>query len=131
MDAVVVAWYGWLSSLSQAGVMTLRQWADTVRLPLITATVLGLIGSTSPCQLTTNLGALAYTSAEPGRRGPMALALAYVAGKVTVYSLAGAAVIVAGVARSTTPCSSRPTKATDGALLSCITTSPAFTRRFT
>jgi len=97
MDAVVVAWYGWLSSLSQGGVMTLQQWAETIHLPVITAMVLGLIGAASPCQLTTNLGALAYASAEPGRRGPMALTVAYVAGKITVYSLAGAAVIIAGV----------------------------------
>lgn len=96
MDGLVVAWYGWLSGLSQAGVITLQRWADAVHLPLVTAIVLGLIGAASPCQLTTNLGALAYASAEPGRRGPMGLALAYVAGKVTVYTLAGAAVIIAG-----------------------------------
>jgi hypothetical protein len=55
MDAVVVAWYGWLSSLSQGGVMTLQHWADTIHLPLITAMVLGLIGAASSLALRSSL----------------------------------------------------------------------------
>jgi hypothetical protein len=47
MDAVVVAWYGWLSSVSQAGVMTLQRWADAIPVPLVTAMVLGAISRAS------------------------------------------------------------------------------------
>jgi len=43
------------------------------------------------------VGALAYVAAHPGRGRAIALAVAYVAGKVTVYSLVGAAVVLAGL----------------------------------
>jgi len=96
MEQLVVAWYGWLSSLSQGTVSWLQGWVDHLQIPLITAVLFGLIGATAPCQLTTNLSALAYVSAQAGRGQPLALAAAYVAGKVTVYTLVGALVILAG-----------------------------------
>ena len=43
MDQIILAWYGWL------------------------------IGAAAPCQLTTNLGALAYASANPDRAWPRPL----------------------------------------------------------
>jgi len=94
---LVLAWYGWLGGLTQGLVVGLQSLADAVALPAAAAVIFGLIGATSPCQLTTNLGALAYASARPGRRRPIHLALAYVAGKVTVYTLVGAAVVLAGL----------------------------------
>lgn len=97
MERFVLAWYSWLSSLTQGAVLSLQGVADTVALPVASAVLFGLIGATSPCQLTTNLGALAYAAARPGEARPLGTALAYVAGKVTVYSLAGAAVILAGL----------------------------------
>ena len=97
MDSVVLAWYGWLSGLTQGTVLTLQAWADHLQLPLVTVVLLGMVGATSPCQLTTNLSALAYASAEPVRGRPFRLGLAYVAGKVSVYTLVGALVIVAGL----------------------------------
>lgn len=97
MERLVLAWYAWLSSATQGAVVRVEGWADAVQLPALTALVLGLIGATSPCQLTTNLGALAWASAGGKRRSPIALAAAYVAGKVSVYTLAGALVIIAGL----------------------------------
>ncbi|HEV8643733.1 MAG TPA: sulfite exporter TauE/SafE family protein [Methylomirabilota bacterium] len=97
MDRVLVAWYGWLSGLTQGAVVALGGWADRVELPLLGAVAFGLIGATSPCQLTTSLGALAYASAHPGGGRPLGLALAYVAGKITVYSLVGAGVVLVGL----------------------------------
>lgn len=96
MDRVVLAWYGWLSGLTQGSALALGGWADRTELPLMSAIVLGLIGATSPCQLTTNLSALAYAAAHPGGTRPFGLALAYIAGKVTIYSIAGLAVVLAG-----------------------------------
>ena len=58
----MLAWYGWLSGLTQGTVLTLQAWADRIHVPMVTVVLLGLIGATSPCQLTTNLGALAYAS---------------------------------------------------------------------
>ncbi|MGH7307428.1 MAG: sulfite exporter TauE/SafE family protein [Candidatus Rokuibacteriota bacterium] len=94
MDRILIAWYGWLSSLTQGAVLALGDWADRAELPLLGAVVFGIIGAMSPCQITTSLGALAYASARPGGGQPLGLALAYVAGKVTVYSLVGAGVVV-------------------------------------
>ncbi|MBI4638633.1 MAG: sulfite exporter TauE/SafE family protein [Candidatus Rokubacteria bacterium] len=96
MERLVVAWYAWLSSLTQGGAVALGGWADRIELPPLSAVVFGLIGAASPCQLTTNLSALAYAVARPGGTRPLGLALAYIAGKVTVYSLAGALVVLAG-----------------------------------
>ncbi len=97
MSKLVLAWYGWLSGLTQGLVLSLQSLADSIALPAVAVIVFGLIGATSPCQLTTNLGALAYASARPGTSRPIGLALAYVAGKVTVYTLVGAAVVLAGL----------------------------------
>jgi cytochrome c biogenesis protein CcdA len=94
---VFLAWYGWLSGLTQGLVFALQDLADSVAVPAAAAVIFGLIGATSPCQLSTNLGALAYVTARPARGKAIALALAYVAGKVTVYSLVGAAVVLAGL----------------------------------
>ncbi|MGH7326658.1 MAG: sulfite exporter TauE/SafE family protein [Candidatus Rokuibacteriota bacterium] len=97
MEQLVLAWYGWLSRLTQTTVFWLQDWGDGLQLPLVSAVVFGLIGATSPCQLTTNLSALAWVSAQSGRARPVALAVAYVAGKVSVYTLVGALVILAGL----------------------------------
>ena len=97
MDALVLAWYSWLSALTQGYVATLQTWADHVQVPLLSVVLLGLIGATSPCQLTTNVSALAYAVAQPTRGRPFMLVVAYVAGKVSVYRLGGALVILLGV----------------------------------
>lgn len=97
MSRFIVAWYGWLSGLTQGLVLGLQGLADSIALPAVAALILGLIGAVSPCQLTTNLGALAYAAGRPGRGSTIGLAVAYVAGKVTVYTLVGAAVVLAGL----------------------------------
>jgi cytochrome c biogenesis protein CcdA len=97
MERWVLAWYGWLSTLTQGFVVGLQDWTAGVELPLVMAAVLGVIAAASPCQLTTNVGALAYASAQAERRSPLTLAAAYVAGKVSVYALVGALVVVAGL----------------------------------
>ena len=97
MERLVVAWYGLLSGLSQNVGFALQAWTEHLQFPLLVAILLGLIGATSPCQLTTNLGALAYASAHAKRKSPFRLAVAYVAGKISVYTVVGALVIFAGL----------------------------------
>ena len=36
VDSIVLAWYGWLSGLTQGTVLTLQAWADHLQLPLVT-----------------------------------------------------------------------------------------------
>lgn len=97
MEQVIVKWYGWLSTLTQGTVFGLQGVTERLEVPVLTAVIFGLIGATAPCQLTTNLGALAWVSAHAGRGKPTTLAIAYVAGKVTVYTLVGGLVILAGL----------------------------------
>ncbi len=66
MERAVLAWYAWLSGLTQGSALALGGWADRFELPLMSAVFFGLIGATSPCQLTTSLSALAYAVAHPG-----------------------------------------------------------------
>jgi cytochrome c-type biogenesis protein len=96
VSGAFLAWYGWLSGLTQGLVVDLQGLADRVAVPAAVAVIFGLIGATAPCQLSTNLGALAFVSARPDGSKAISLAFAYVAGKVTVYTVVGAAVVLAG-----------------------------------
>ncbi len=97
MRQLTLAWYTWLSTLSQGVVVALGEWTEWLDLAPATALLFGLIGATSPCQLTTNLGALAFAARKSSRGATFASTLAYAAGKVAVYSLVGALVILAGL----------------------------------
>lgn len=89
-------WYIVLSQISFALSVPIKQVADGIQIPLLTALLLGFVGSLSPCQLSTNLSAVAYVS----RRFDGEIwreAFAYSLGKVLVYMLMGAAVIILGL----------------------------------
>lgn len=97
MRHLILAWYTWLSTLSQGFVFTVDGWITAVDIPGAGAVFFGLIAATSPCQLTTNLGALAYASRASSKGGAFTSALAYAAGRVSVYGVIGALVILAGL----------------------------------
>jgi len=97
VNELVLAWYAWLSGLTQGLVVELQQIGDSASVPAAAGLVFGLLGATAPCQLSTSLGALVYVAARPDRAPAISLALAYVAGKITVYGLAGGAVVLAGL----------------------------------
>jgi cytochrome c biogenesis protein CcdA len=94
---LILAWYGWLSRLGQGPVFLIDAWVDRFNVPMMSALVFGLIGATAPCQLTTNLSALAFSARQSGRARPLAMAVAYVLGKVVVYSVVGGLVVLLGV----------------------------------
>ena len=99
-------WYAILSTLNASVAIPLGDLADGLGVPLISALLFGLIGATSPCQLTTSAGALAYVARAGGpRRSVAANALAYLLGKALVYMIVGAVVILAGrqLAQSSIP----------------------------
>lgn len=90
-------WYVILSTLNAAVAEPLRALDAAIGIPLVSALLFGLLGATSPCQLTTNAGALAYVARGSGSRGGVARgAFAYLLGKMLVYSVIGVAVILAG-----------------------------------
>src|SRR5687768_10052498 len=99
-------WYALLSTVNAAVATPLRDLSDGLGLPLVSVLIFGLIGATSPCQLTTNAATLAYVTRAGGGRGSVAVnALAYVLGKALVYTIVGITVILAGrqLAQSSIP----------------------------
>lgn len=90
-------WYIFLSQLSATVGQPLYHLANRIDFPLVSAVLFGLIGATSPCQLTTNLSAIAYVSRRPGEGRAWMEAVTYTLGKVLVYTAAGGAVIALGL----------------------------------
>ena len=97
MAEIVIAWYSWLSGLTQGPILLIEDWIQGSRTPLVSALLFGLIGATSPCQLTTNLGALAFSASRAGTAPVLSASLAYIAGKVLVYSVVGGLVVLLGL----------------------------------
>ena len=104
---LVLHWYNLLAEVNRAAVEPLTALSDGIGVPLVAALLLGLLGATSPCQLTTNAGALAFVArrAAAAPRAPVVSAVAYLLGKVLVYTALGTVVVLAGreVATSTIP----------------------------
>lgn len=97
MSELAVSWYAMLSTINNTIAAPLREMAAGTGLPLVSALILGLIGATSPCQLTTGAGAIAFVARGTGdRRSVMARMLAYLLGKALVYTLLGTVVVIAG-----------------------------------
>ena len=69
-----------------------------IQIPFIAAFILGILGAFSPCQLSTNVAAFAFISRDVGETKRVTRsALAYLLGKIVVYSLVGGAVILLGL----------------------------------
>ncbi len=97
MQGLVSEWYALLSTLNAAVAGPLRALADGLGLAPVSALLFGLIGTTAPCQLTTNASALAYVARRAGNRhAVVGNTLAYLLGKVLVYTLLGLAVLLVG-----------------------------------
>lgn len=69
-----------------------------IQIPILVALILGILGAFSPCQLSTNVAAFAFISRDIGETNRVTRsALAYLLGKIFVYSLVGGAVILLGL----------------------------------
>lgn len=95
MNDLILQYYVWLSGLFNLLAAPVTNLADSINLPLLSALLFGLLGATAPCQLSTNVAALAFISREAGEtRAVWSRTLAFVAGKVTVYTLVGGLVVL-------------------------------------
>lgn len=106
LRALAAEWYVFLSTLNAALAGPLKGLADSIDVPVVSAMLFGLLGATSPCQLTTNASALAYVARGAGDGRFVARStLAYLLGKALVYTVLGVAVILVGrqLAQSTIP----------------------------
>ncbi len=95
-----------MSTVNAAVAEPVRALSAGLGIPLVSALLFGLLGATAPCQLTTNASALAYVAQRAAdRRAVTANALAYMLGKVLVYTVVGVVMILAGrqLAQSSIP----------------------------
>lgn len=97
IKGAMTQWYLMLSQFSAGLTVPVSNLADRVELPLLTVLLFGLVGAVSPCQLTTNLSAMAYVSSRLGEGRPWREVLAYILGKALVHTLLGAAAVVVGL----------------------------------
>ena len=98
MNSLMTTWYLYLSQLSAWLSAPVNALAGQVNLPLASALLFGLLGSTAPCQLTTNLSALAYVSRDASNGGhPIRTAAAYTLGKMLVYTVVGGLAVFLGL----------------------------------
>ena len=93
----IAEWYGVLNLPTATFSEPIGDLADRLNIPLLSALIFGVLGALSPCQLSTNVAALAYTTRYDAGRAPVAV-IAYVAGKALVYTLIGVAAILLGTA---------------------------------
>jgi cytochrome c-type biogenesis protein len=89
-------WYVILSQLSGALAGPLGELATRAQLPVASPLVFGLVGAVAPCQLTTNLSAMAYLGREGTREAAAREAGAFLLGKALVYTALGGLALAAG-----------------------------------
>jgi cytochrome c-type biogenesis protein len=97
ITGLMTQWYLVLSRFSAALTVPVSDLADRMELPLLTVFLFGLVGAVAPCQLTTNLSAIAYVGSRVGVVRPWRDALAYVLGKILVYTALGAIAVAVGL----------------------------------
>lgn len=92
------SWYIVLSRMSAWLSGPVNALADQVNVPMVSVFLFGIIGAAAPCQLTTNLSAMAFVSRGTGSEAtPLRLAVAYTAGKAVVYTAIGGLIIFLGL----------------------------------
>lgn len=95
MSDLILQYYSWLSGLFNSAAPALRDLAAAINLPLMSALLFGLMGALAPCQISTNVAALAFLSRDMSNpRRIWGQTAAFIAGKVTVYLLVGGAVVI-------------------------------------
>lgn len=95
MSDLILQYYTWLSGLYNSVAPSIRGLTEAINLPLVSALLFGLMGTLAPCQLSTNVAALAFLSRGAGNtRRLWGQTLAFISGKVTVYLLVGGGVVL-------------------------------------
>lgn len=89
-------WYLLLSRLSAAVTVPVSELSERIDVPVASAFLFGLIGAVAPCQLTTNASAMAYVGRLGTRWAALREAVAFLAGKMLVYTLLGALALLLG-----------------------------------
>lgn len=101
----VFQWYIFMSGLSADVTPRITLLNQRIGIPIVSAMLLGILGAAAPCQLSQSVGMLAFLGRRQPGRSRWGAALAYVAGKATVYTVLGliALAIGRGFATSSIP----------------------------
>ncbi|MDF0727719.1 sulfite exporter TauE/SafE family protein [Cytobacillus sp. S13-E01] len=95
-------WYTFLTQLGTKVAGPILNLTDQWNIPILTALLLGLAATTSPCQVTTNASALAFVSRDAtNKRQTLIQTFAFITGKTLIYTLVGGVAIYLGVQLTT------------------------------
>jgi cytochrome c-type biogenesis protein len=93
-----ITWYAWLSQWGAKLSLPLIQLNEQIDIPILSAFILGMIASLSPCQVSTNSAAIAYISKDFQSRSLIVKqTLFFMIGKILMYSLIGISFIQLGL----------------------------------
>ncbi|UOF92289.1 sulfite exporter TauE/SafE family protein [Fodinisporobacter ferrooxydans] len=93
----VVQWYSEISQISNVFSEPINHIRLYIHLPILVAFLLGLIGAFAPCQLTTNISALAFVSRKLHSDRIYKQTIAFIFGKLIMYTLMGGSIIFIGL----------------------------------
>ncbi|WP_170007189.1 urease accessory protein UreH domain-containing protein [Bacillus fonticola] len=95
-------WYTMLTQFGTKVAEPILNITDQINIPILTALLLGLAATTSPCQITTNASALALVSRDAtNKRQTWIQTFAFIAGKTLIYTIVGGVAIYLGVQLTT------------------------------
>jgi cytochrome c-type biogenesis protein len=91
-------WYAFLGQANNLFSPYLSGLSRQLNIPVLSALLLGLLGSTAPCQLSTNFSALGlFTQKISKKKECLSAAFSFTLGKVIVYTLIGSLTILLGI----------------------------------
>ena len=91
-------WYSFLGQANNFMSPYLSGLSRQLDIPVLSALLLGLLGSTAPCQLSTNFSALGlFTQKISKKKECLSAAFSFTLGKVIVYTLIGSLTILLGI----------------------------------
>lgn len=91
-------WYAFLGQANNFLSPFLSGLSQQIHIPVLSALLLGLLGSTAPCQLSTNFSALGlFTRKISNKKECLSAAFSFILGKVIVYTLIGSLTILLGI----------------------------------
>ncbi len=91
-------WYAFLGQANNFLSPYLSGLSRQLDIPVLSALLLGLLGSTAPCQLSTNFSALGlFTQKISNKKECLSAAFSFTLGKVIVYTLIGSLTILLGI----------------------------------
>ncbi|MFC4769591.1 sulfite exporter TauE/SafE family protein [Effusibacillus consociatus] len=96
MESVLVYLHVWLSSLAQTVAKPVVDLALHLNVFGVTAFLLGIVGATAPCQLTSNSSAIALVTSSIDRKSAWSRTAFFVLGKAVVYVALGTTAILIG-----------------------------------